>query len=134
MKELKAEDFGLDPKTMKELKDIDPTINLGAMTPEMPALRVRILSEKPESVNYVDKDTKEAASALVIKVLDLGTQTKGTIWLSAISLKMEIFKIYDHHKKLDGLVVDIKARLYQHKKYGETRAYTVAEVQTTDKK
>lgn len=128
MKELKPEDFGMTEAEAKDIKDFAPTLNLSDLDKETPNIKVKVISEKPESITYRSKETGEEESAKVLKVLNVETKTENTLWLSATSLRREIFRVFAIAGKLKDLVLIISVREYKHKKYGETRAYSVTVV------
>jgi len=121
--ELKPEDFGLTQEEAKNIKDMNPTLDLGKITPK-DKIEVEIVSEKPELIKYKDKVTNEEIETQSLTVIDQSDMLKKTLWLSSASLKREIFKIFQDKNVLKGLKIIITVREYKHVKYGDTRAYS----------
>jgi len=121
--------FGLDEKEEKkamEAKDIIPTLDLGKM-PIGSEVRIQFLENSPREIE-VDRDG-EKEKAKVMTVLNIDEGTKNTLWLSAVSMKMAIFRLWKacNESLMDKKAV-IKIREYKHEKFGLTRGYDIQEI------
>jgi len=123
---MKPEEFGLTEEDIKSVEDINPTLELSKLTPTSEPIKLKIVSTKPETVGYEDKKTKEHREELVLTVQDVHG-IKKTLWLSATSLKREMFKIAEKYPDLKDVKILVSVREYDHPKFGTTRAYTVNE-------
>lgn len=132
MTQIKASDFGFTDEEIKNIKDMNPTLDLSVITPESEPFIVKVLSEKPITIEYPskEKDAKEGDMVSELTLEVLYNKTKWTMWLSANSLRREIFKIFQAKGLIKNLVLAISVRLYDHKVFGKnTRAYNVSVVE-----
>lgn len=123
---MRPEDFGLTKEQASKAKDIVPSFDLGGMKYGEVA-KFRILENETKEVEFKD-DKNKTVKRRTIKVLCLDDNRIVTLWLSSTSLQMEFWKLSERHKgEIKNLEVNISPRMYIHKEYGKTKAYTVTE-------
>lgn len=123
----KLNEFGLTEDESKKIKDITPSLNLGKLEVGQ-SIEVEFTSNKPELVSFKDKKTGIEKEEYVIKALDVYSGMEVSVWLSAKSLKQQLFNLYTKHgRNLKGVKANISVRPYEHAQWGETRGYVVQE-------
>ena len=133
-KEIKASEeqknlFGFtesEAKKYAELKEIKPTFNLSDIKAGE-AAKFKITSEKPELV-VVDDEAAEGGkrNVFVINAIDKLTEMEHTLWLSSVSMRIQMYQLFAKNKNtLKGLDIIVSVREYDHPKYGKTRGYSV---------
>lgn len=124
---MKPEDFGLTKEQASKAKDIIPSYDLGGMKYGEIA-KFRILENETKSVEFKD-DKNKLVKRMTIKALCLDDNRQVTLWLSSTSLQMEFWKLSERHKgQIKDVEISIMPRMYIHKEYGKTKAYTVTEI------
>lgn len=123
----KLNEFGLTAEETQKVKDITPSLNLGKLEVGQ-SVEVEFTSSKPELVTFKDKKTGTEKEEYIIKAIDVYSGMEVSVWLSAKSLKQQLFNLYAKHgKNLKGVKANISVRPYDHAQWGETRGYVVQE-------
>jgi hypothetical protein len=126
-KDTRLNEFGLTSEETSKVKDITPSLNLGKLEIGQ-SVEVEFTSSKPELVAFKDKATGKDKEEYVLKALDVYSGMEVSIWLSAKSLKQQLFNLYTKHgKNLKGVKANISVRPYEHAQWGEVRGYVVQE-------
>lgn len=122
-----AKAFGLTDEQANKLQDdILPTYNLSELKEDDSAVFVGI-SDKPKTVKFTDKETKEEREDLVLDAKEVKSGVNHALWLSSQSLRQEFYKLHQKKGTLKDVKFRISVRMYEHKKFGNTRGYTVQE-------
>lgn len=120
-------EFGLTSEETAKVKDITPSLNLGKLEVGQ-SVEVEFTESKPSLVAFKDKATGKDKEEYIIKALDVFSGMEVSIWLSAKSLKQQLFNLYAKHgRNLKGVKANISVRPYEHAQWGETRGYVVQE-------
>lgn len=97
--------FKLD-KNIDISKEIYPTFKLSNLD-EGNSVKFKILDDKPKEVEIEKNGKKEIA--LIINVYEELTEGVYTLWLSPITLRMGLAKIYEKYKTLKNKEIKITA-------------------------
>ncbi len=122
--------FGITPEDADKVRtDILPAVPLGEV-PVGGTIKLKILSEKPEKILHkqVDPKTQEETQVEtpVLKVHNLESGMDETLWLSSISLRMEMFKlskILDFKIKDKTIIIKVDEYEHKNKSFGMCRGY-----------
>jgi hypothetical protein len=115
--------WGLTENNLK--KDFLPVFNLAQL--KIGSSQVFTFTDAaPRMITFEDKKTGKTRKEYVIEAIDDLTKIKCTLFLSAVSLRMHLNKIWEqYNENLKDIKVKISVTEYQHEKYGTTRAYQV---------
>lgn len=123
---MNPEKFGLTADDVEKQKEIPPTVELSSLAPGE-TLNLRILEKEPRMVKTKNEKGRNQEN-YVITVLDLKTNIKMSLWLSAMTVRMGMYSISQKRGNLENAEVVIGCRMYDHETYGRTKAYTVSMV------
>ena len=124
----------------KELPDIHPKLKFGDRKDAEVLYKLEVQDDAPRFAEYEDKfkggETGRVAF-LTVRVLD-GPDTPGALRSLAMpadenhGLTRGVLSVAKRHGgKLKGVCLSIETRNYNHKEFGPTRGFTVAEIQPT---
>jgi hypothetical protein len=115
-----------EAKKYEETKDIKPTFNLGQLKVG-DSVKFKLVSQEPKLVTVPDDEAPTGQREVyTVTAIDKLTGLECTIWLSSISLRMQLFQLYTKNRNtLKDLEINIAVREYDHPKYGRTRGYSV---------
>jgi uncharacterized membrane protein YvbJ len=119
--------FEVTKEDLEKIKDIRPPF-----TVEVNKSRtVKVLEDVPREVRWVDIKGREKKGR-VIAVEDVETEEELSLWLTPITLRVRIAKIYakrqQEGKTLKGCFLKIGKKLIEHDDYGEIPVYWVKEI------
>ena len=118
--------FGIKQETADKIRtDILPAVPLSKLAIGE-SIKIKILSDKPEIIKHKKlnaANTAEMVETPILKVFDFKTQMMETLWLSSISLKLEIYKIARSVDSIKDKIVIIRVESYKSVKYGICRGY-----------
>lgn len=129
---VKAESWNDIVSRAKEIPDILPTLK---MTQDKEIIRkeakIEFLEDMPRRINFMNKRTKKDDHFFGITVKDIDTGEQLTLPVSAVSLQNALGKLYEEKGSLSNVRARVWVDHYQHKQYGKTLRYNVAELTTT---